>query len=106
MGLKKQNYTIKTNGITLPEAHAVVKNLQIFGERGRAEIYVQASRDNAINLAPLEVVTIMFDVNRNESPFVTAYNKAKSIVAIDNEYHEPVQHEMPFYGWEDDFHTV
>lgn len=105
MGLKKRNYTIKTNGVTLPEAHAVIKNIQIFGERGKAEIYVQASRDNAINLAPLEVVAIMFDVNRNENPYITAYNKAKSIVTTEIEG-QTFTHEMPFYGWEDDFHTV
>lgn len=105
MGLKKRNYTIKTNGVSLPEAYACIKNIQIFGERGRAEIYVQASRDNAISLAPLEVVTIMFDVDRNESPYVTAYNKAKSIVTREVEG-KTLTHEMPFYGWEDDIAKV
>ena len=105
MGLKTKNYTIEEIGLTLPEAYAVIRNLSIYGENGNAEFAIQASREKAINLSPLKTVYIEFKVNRNESPYVTAYNLAKSVLTEKRGLHT-VTREMPFYGWEDDVQTV
>lgn len=102
MGLKTKNYTITENGLTLPEAYAVIRNMNIYGENGNAEFAIQASRENAINLAPLKTVHLEFKVNRNESPYVTAYNLAKSEQTKQRGHHT-ITERMPFYGWEDDF---
>lgn len=103
MGLKKQNYTIEEIGVTLPEAYAYIRNLYVYGDKGNAEFVIQASRENAIKLNPLKTVNIEFDVNRNESPYVTAYNKAKSVKTIQMG-DKTITHTMPFYEWQDDFH--
>ena len=105
MGLKTRNYTIAENGLTLPEAYAVIRNLNVYGERGNAEFAIQASREKAINLAPLKTVHLEFTVNRNENPYVTAYNLAKSTRDLTIGEHT-VTKKMPFYGWEDDVQTL
>lgn len=102
MGLKTTNYTIEEIGLTLPEAYAYIRSLNVYGEKCTAEFVIQSSREKAIKLSALKNVTIEFDVNRNESPFVTAYNLAKSVRIYKKGYHT-VTEEMPFYGWQDDF---
>ena len=105
MGFKKQNYTIEEIGVTLPEAYAYIRSIYVNGEKGNAEFVIQASREKAIALAPLKVVHIEFEVNRNESPYVTAYKLAKSVHTIQRG-DKTITHEMPFHGWTDDIHTV
>lgn len=105
MGLKTTNYTIEENGLLLPEAYAYIRNLNVYGDRGTAEFVVQANRDKAVSLAPLKTVYVEFEVNRNESPFVTAYNLAKSEV-IERRGTHTVTRRMPFYGWTDDIVEV
>lgn len=100
MGLKNKNYTIEEIGLTLPEAYAVIRNLNIYGENGTAEFVIQASREKAIALNPLKTVYLEFEVNRNESPYVTAYKLAKSEITKKRGVHT-VTEKMPFYGWED-----
>lgn len=102
MGLKRKNHTIEEIGLTLDEAYAFIRNMNIYGDKGNAEFVIQQSRENAINLAPLKTVYIEFDVNRNESPYVTAYNLAKSEQTKQRGRHT-VTERMPFYGWEDDY---
>jgi hypothetical protein len=77
MGFKKQNYTIKKTMVTLPEAYAIIKNIYIAGQHGTADFVIQSSRDNSMFLQPLDIVRVNFEVNRNESPYITAYRKAK-----------------------------
>ena len=108
MGLKKTNYEIKSLGITLPEAYAIVKNLVINGESARADFAVQASRESASNLKPLEVKTLHFKVDRNTNPYVTAYLESKKPKIVDGVWNEQsktyetaVQAGI-FTGWEDD----
>jgi hypothetical protein len=102
MGLKKYNCTIEEIGLTLPEAYAFIRKLNVNGEEGHAEFVIQASREKAINLSPLKTVHIYFKVNRDESPYVTAYKVAKSEQTIQLEY-ETKTVKMPFFGWQDDF---
>lgn len=105
MGLKTTNYTIEEIGLTLPEAYAVIRTLNIYGGKGSAEFVIQASREKAMKLDAIRTIFIEFDVNRNESPFVTAYNLAKSVLTNKKGNHTYTQ-EMPFYGWQDDFETL
>ena len=108
MGLKTKNYTIEEIGITLPEAYAVIKNLWVEGDRGNAEFAIQANRDNAFALEPIKRIHIPFTVNRNESPYKTAYTVAKGTqrVRVNGMFGNTVEQPMPFHGWEDDFQTV
>ena len=107
MGFKKANYEVKKLGITLPEAYAIIRNLKIDGENGYAEIVVQSTREATGKLAPLEIVRVDFKVNRNENPFITAYNTAKAqktVKMFNTETHalEDKVVNMPFYDWDDD----
>lgn len=107
MGLKKENYEIKELGLTLPAAYAIIHRLEIDGNNGIAEIYIQSSpRENAVTLKPLKREFIRFKVDRNENPFITAYKEAKKItiqtvVNKDGE-EEKVEFKAPFADWTDD----
>lgn len=102
MGLKAKNYNIDEIGLILPDAYAVIRNLNVYGNKGTAEFAIQSSRENALNLQPLKIIYIEFEVNRNENPYITAYNLAKSVKTEKRGNHSVI-HEMPFYGWEDDY---
>lgn len=106
MGFKKNNYHSEALGITLPEANAVIKNIYIEGDRGNAEFVIQASRENALNLTPLERVYVPFTVNRNENPYKTAYEAAKGTRQVKTPYGKTLEEPMPFNGWEDDVHPL
>ena len=107
MGLKKSNYEIKELGMTLPEAYALVKDLEIRGTQAVAKIVVQQSRNFAMSKSPIASATVRFAVNRNENPYETAYKVAKG-TRIEQRFNEEtgkyenVEIPMPFYGWEDD----
>ena len=107
MGLKTTNYEVKKLGIVLPQAYAIIKNLRIDGNNGTAEFAVQSTRDTATSLSPIETVKVSFEVNRNENPYITAYEKAKS-QREERQWNEET-HKIEtvlvgehFYGWEDD----
>lgn len=102
MGLKTTNYTIEELGLTIPEAYAFIRNLYVCGENATAEFVIQANREKAINLAPLKTVTLEFKVIRDENPYYTAYNFAKSVITEKCGNHV-FTNEMPFFGWQDDF---
>jgi hypothetical protein len=107
MGFKTTNYTIQKTMITLPEAYALIKNIRIDGKSGVAEFAIQSSRNNSMFLQPVDVVKVFFEVDRNESPYITAYRKAKESkeVFIPNPETgklEPVIEHGFFYNWEDD----
>lgn len=126
MGLKTTNYEVKSKGITLPQAYAIIRDIEIHGTTGVATIVIQQSRELAVNKVPFEEYKVYFKVNRNENPYETAYAKAKApiirrelvdcekegITGMDeNEqpiygtiYKELVDKEYPnlFTGWEDD----
>lgn len=107
MGLKTTNYEVKKLGITLPIAYAKIENLVIRGKYARADFVIQTDRNATESKAPIERVSVEFALNRNESPFVTAYNTAKMSYednAINEETGkvEKVVKYNPFYGWVDD----
>lgn len=107
MGLKKQNYEIKELGLTLPSAYAIIHRLEVDGSKGVAEFYVQNSpRENALTLEPFKREVIYFDVDRNESPFITAYKEAQKVTTetYTDEYGEEktIVHKAPFADWTDD----
>lgn len=103
MGLKKTNHTIEKLGLTIPEAYASIRNLYINGEHGAAEFAVQTSRDHSFNKQPLEVITVEFPVKRDENPYQTAYNYAKSEEFV-TRGDKTIRYMRPFFGWQDDIH--
>ena len=108
MGLKKTNYKIESLGITLPQAYAIIKDLVINGESARADFVIQASRENARNLKPLEIKTLHFKVDRNTNPYETAYIESKKPIVVDYKRNEELKRleevTKPgiFADWEDD----
>ena len=106
MGLKKENYEIKELGLTLPAAYAIIHRLEIDGNNGIAEFYIQSSpRENAVNLKPLKREFIRFKVDRNENPFITAYKEAKKVTTetlVMNGKEEKVEFRATFAEWTDD----
>ena len=111
MGLKKSNFEITQLGITLPEAYAMVKDIEIHGEQAVAKIAVQQSRDFAVNKKPIVEATIRFKVNRNENPYETVYKIAKGtrkqlVKNAETQKPEIVEVPMPFHDWEDDIVTT
>ena len=107
MGFKTNNYEVKKLGIVLPEAYAIISRLTVSGNSGFAEFAIQSTRDNSLKLQPIETVRVDFKVDRNESPYITAYRQAKAQkegVRYNYETHkeEKVLINEPFYGWSDD----
>ena len=109
MGLKTTNYEVKKLGIVLPTAYAIIKDLYIKGEYARADFVIQANRTATSEKEPLEIVKVEFALNRNESPFITAYKTAKG-QHYENKYNEEtkqvekvVVNNSIFYGWQDDY---
>ena len=107
MGLKKANYEVKRLGITVPEAYAVIREMSINGDYGIAQMAIQGSREYAFSKEPLETKTIYFKIDRNQNPYITAYEKAKERIVstfVDPETGEERESvsEMPFASWEDD----
>lgn len=110
MGLKNTNYVSEKNGLRVANAYALIKNLRIEGEYGEAIFAIHYSREEAMNKPSLETVAIRFKVDRNESPYITAYKKAtekyvtKEIDPETGEEKEVVTG-MPFKDWQDDLVT-
>ena len=107
MGLKTTNYEVVGKGVVMPEAYAYIRKITVENNRGVAEFVIQSTRDNAQKLEPMETVKVSFAVNREENPYVTAYNLAKSkreIVRANRKTGETETKwvESVFYGWEDD----
>lgn len=107
MGLKNTNYVSEKNGLRVTNAYALIKNLRIEGEYGEAIFAIHYSREEAMSKPSLETVAIRFKVDRNESPYITAYKKAtekyvtKEIDPETGEEKEVVTG-MPFKDWQDD----
>jgi hypothetical protein len=112
MGLKTTNYEVKKLGITLPEAYAIVKDLEVHGTSGYAIIAVQSSRENADKVVKgqmqaLEEKRVDFVVNRDANDRATAYEAAKKEKTTrrmnreTRKMEEVVIDEM-FKDWEDD----
>ena len=80
MGLKTFNYEVKKLGITVPTAYAIIRNMEIHGSKGKAEFIIQSTRETTKTKEPLERFYLDFCVNRNENPYITAYNTAKGTV--------------------------
>lgn len=108
MALKKSNYYVKSLGMTLPQAVALITTCKSDRENGTATIGVFASRENALNkdIQPFETVTVGFKVDRTENDRATAYHTAKTpksyewVNANGEKRFETIH--APFEGWEDD----
>lgn len=109
MGLKTKNYEVKSMGITLPEAYAIIRETATSGANGYAKFAIHTTRELASNktIKPFEEIRVDFVVNRNANDRETAYAIAKG-QKEELHYNEETQKvekivkNMPFYGWEDD----
>lgn len=109
MGLTTHNYKIDDK--LLENAYAIIKSIQINKNKGIATFVIQTSRDAAINKDSLNEFSINFEVNRDESPYITAYKQAKKEILVDDlvpTTGEKIKRsvKMPLYGWEDDIEEV
>ena len=108
MGLKTTNYVSKQTGITLPTAYAVIKDLVLNGNSGRAIFSIQASREATQTLKPIDKVEVHFTWDRKTDSAKMAYETAKTETkTVDklNEKGEPYTEVVGYgtlYGWEDD----
>lgn len=113
MGKYTTNYSVPNMDHTLETAYAVIRDLTIRGSRGTAVIAIQKTRELALKGAPFQTIKFEFDIDRNESPYITAYKKASEGTTYKETYFEnpdedilPIEVEVkkggPLYGWEDD----
>lgn len=107
MGLKTVNYEVKSLGITLSNAYALLKDIKIDDTTGIATFAVQSTREMALKMKPIETVKIEFAFDRTKNPVETAYMTAKSTrieTTLDEQTWKSTTKEVkqPFYGWEDD----
>jgi hypothetical protein len=109
MGLKTTNYRLKKNKkVVMEQAYAIIENLFIKGEYARADFVIQSGRVLEEGEEPLERISVEFALNRNESPFITAYKTAKG-QHYENRYNEEtdkvekvIVNNSVFYDWEND----
>ena len=107
--LKTTNYLSKSTGITLPTAYAVLGDLVINRKtnNARAVFLIQANRENAMTLKPLDEVTVHFIWDRKTDPAKMAYEAAKAETRTVEKYNEKGE---PYteteygtlYDWQDD----
>lgn len=108
MGLKTTNYYVKSLGLTLPEAYALISDLRIMRDNACATFVVQSTRNAAANCKPLETVTVKFKIkDKSANLFEAAYLQAKKTVVIDRwspsrMSRVPTEVSGPFTGWDDD----
>jgi hypothetical protein len=107
--LKTNNYVSKSTGITLPTAYAVLGDLVINRKtnNARAVFLVQANRENAMTLKPLDEVKVEFVWDRKTDPAKMAYETAKAETREIEKYNEKGEPytEVEYgtlYGWQDD----
>ena len=112
MGLKTTNYQIKDKNIVLPEAYAIITEVQSKGHHGVAKFAITVDRESAEKilkgeLKPIQEVEVSFTVNRDGNDRAVAYEKAtarKEITRLNRKTGEKETTYVngPFYGWEDD----
>lgn len=101
MGLKKENCEVKNLGITLPMAYAVVRKLDRFGTKGYAELWINKSREDALDKNYLERRSVCFDLVDGENPYTAAYRAAlapktlREFYAVNPETNEEVEMGAP-----------
>ena len=104
MGLKISNYKVKSMGVTLPTAYAVIRNITVNGENGVATFAIHQSRELAIDttIRPYHTENIHFKVDRNVNDRVTAYSVATEPYVEKEGKEEEVTKYPFFYGWQND----
>ena len=112
MGLKTTNYEVKAKRHILPEAYAVIGRVGEINEHGSgyAIMYIQATRENALNAEPFETKRVDFIWDRKRSIAECIYEAAKvekSARRMNRETRkmEEVVIDHMFKDWEDDIVT-
>ncbi len=108
MGLIKNNYFSKSTGLTLPTAYAIIKDIVLNGNNGRAIFVVQSSRNATQNYKPIDKVEIPFVWDRKTDIAKVAYETAKTQKIKEQVFdelsgqHKEIEKEGILYGWTDD----
>lgn len=109
MGLIKNNYFSKSTGLTLPTAYAIIKDLVLNGNNGRAIFVIQSSRNATQNYKPIDKVEIPFVWDRKTDIAKVAYETAKTQIIKEqvfdelSEHYQEVERPGVLYGWTNDF---
>lgn len=79
MGLKTTNYEVKAKRHILPKAYAVIGKVGEINEHGSgyAEMHIQATRENALKLQPIDTKRVDFVWDRKRSIAECIYDAAK-----------------------------
>lgn len=78
MGLKTTNLKIEELGIELPEAYAIVNDLDIHGTSGTVTFNISTSRENVFFKKPIKQVKVWVNaINRSEPLLPQIYAQAK-----------------------------
>lgn len=108
MGFKKENYEVKSMGITLPEVYAVIRRIEVTPISAVAVFGIHTSRERALDkeLNPIETVKVEFTDDRKTSAYELAYAKAKEVKTVewtdgDGEA-RTTEVKGAFTDWEDD----
>ncbi len=110
MGLKTTNLKIEELGIELPEAYALVNDLDIHGTSGTATLNISTSRENVFFKKPIKQVKVWINgINRREPLLPQIYAQAKRKATVqkwDRETRRPYYEEVDSYfsPWEDDIY--
>lgn len=108
MGLKTKNYEVKKLGITLPDAYARIGKIEMSDNgSGYTEMHIQATRENALNLQPIETKRVDFFWDRKADIAETIYAAAKVEKTFrrmnrETRQMEEVVIDTMFKDWEDD----
>ena len=105
MGLKRENYEVKNFGLTLPEAYAIIDQIENVKESTSVYFGIYSKREDAKTYQPLEIRSVHFVWDRKSDLAKTAYELAKTRteIQVDEEGNEvEVTIKGIFDGWEDD----
>lgn len=108
MGLKTTNYVSKSMGITLPTAYAVIKDIVLNGNNGRAIFAIHATREATQNYKPIDKVEVRFTWDRKNDiakvAYETAKNETRTVDKVDEVTGETVSvtEHGTLFGWEND----
>ena len=108
MGLKTTNYEITKLGITLPDAYARIGKVEMSDNgSGYAIMHIQATRENALTLQPIDTKRVDFFWDRRKSIAECIYEAAKVAKTVRRKNSETYQMEnvvldKMFSDWDND----
>lgn len=103
MGFRKENATV--NGVVIPEAYAVVREMSVKPKYIIAKIGIFTSREEALDIekTPFHTVTVSCANDRTKSAYELVYVEAKKVIkSLDPVQGKIVESKAFFADWQDD----